>query len=62
MRAQPKVNFYTQVSLAVDERRRSIQARTGYPLPRLVDEALKALETSLDGPTVAPQSASERRA
>ncbi len=58
MRAQPKVNFYTQVSLAVDERRRSIQARTGYPLPRLVDEALRALEVSLDD-RGRPQSVSE---
>jgi hypothetical protein len=61
MRAQPKVNFYTQVNLAVDERRRRIQARTGYPLPRLVDEALRVLELSLDD-NGASQSASETRA
>jgi hypothetical protein len=60
MRAQPKVNFYTQVSVAVDARRRRIQEQTGYPLPRLVDEALRALELSLDART--PQSGTEGRA
>jgi hypothetical protein len=56
MRAQPKVNFYTQVSVDADERRRRIQARTGYPLPRLVDEALRAFELSLEDRD-APRSA-----
>jgi hypothetical protein len=48
MRAQPKVNFYTQVSLEAHERRQRIQARTGYSMPQLVAEALEALEHSLD--------------
>jgi hypothetical protein len=50
MRAQPKVNFYTQVSLDAHERRQRIQARTGYSMPQLVAEALQALERSLDRP------------
>jgi hypothetical protein len=48
MRAQPKVNFYTQVSLEAHERRQRIQALTGYSMPQLVSEALQALERSLD--------------
>jgi hypothetical protein len=48
MQAQPKVNFYTQVSLEAHERRQRIQERTGYSMPRLVDAALQALEQSLD--------------
>jgi hypothetical protein len=48
MRAQPKVNFYTQVSLEAHERRQRIQARTGYSMPQLVAEALQPLEHSLD--------------
>jgi hypothetical protein len=48
MRAQPKVNFYTQVSIEAHERRQRIQARTGYSMPQLVNEALQVLELSLD--------------
>jgi hypothetical protein len=48
MQAQPKVNFYTQVSLEAHERRQRIQARTGYSMPQLVAEALVALERSID--------------
>ncbi len=62
MPAQPKVNFYTQVSVDVDARRRRIQAQTGYPLPRLIDEALSALELSLDStPRFDPPRVSEGR-
>jgi hypothetical protein len=45
--AQPAVNFFTRVSVETDERRRRIQARTGYSVPRLVDEALRSLEDRL---------------
>ena len=48
-RAKPVVNFFTQVSIETDERRRRLQQRTGYSVPRLVDEALRELETKLDG-------------
>ena len=47
--AKPRVNFFTQVSIETDERRRRLQERTGYSVPRLVDEALRELETNLDG-------------
>jgi hypothetical protein len=56
MRAQPKVNFYTQVSLDADDRRRRLQERTGYTMPQLVSEALKAFGSSLDVGSV-PSSA-----
>lgn len=46
--AKPRVNFFTQVSIETDERRRRLQERTGYSVPRLVDEALRELETTLD--------------
>jgi hypothetical protein len=46
--AQPAVNFFTRVSLETDERRRRLQARTGYSGPELVDEALQTLERALD--------------
>lgn len=49
MAAVPKVNFFCQVGVGTDERRRRIQARTGWAMPRLVDEALAALELSLSG-------------
>ena len=47
--AKPRVNFFAQVSIDTDERRRRLQERTGYSVPRLVDEALRELETNLDG-------------
>jgi hypothetical protein len=47
--AKPRVNFFAQVSIDTDERRRRLQQRTGYSVPRLVDEALRELETNLDG-------------
>jgi hypothetical protein len=43
------VNFFTRVDLETDERRRRHQQRTGYSAPRLVDEALREFEASLDG-------------
>ena len=48
LQAKPRVNFFAQVSLDTDERRRRIQERTGYSVPRLIDEALRELETNLD--------------
>lgn len=47
--AKPGMNFFTRVDLETDERRRRLQQRTGYSLPRLVDEALRELEANLDG-------------
>ena len=47
--AKPRVNFFAQVSIDTDERRRRLQERTGYSVPRLIDEALRELETNLDG-------------
>jgi hypothetical protein len=46
--AQPSVNFFTRVSVETDKRLRRLQKRTGYPNPRLVDEALTALERALE--------------
>jgi hypothetical protein len=47
--AKPRVNLFAQVSIDTDERRRRLQERTGYSVPRLIDEALRELETNLDG-------------
>ena len=64
--AKPRVNFFAQVSIDTDERRRRLQQRTGYSVPRLVDEALRQLETNLDGdrdhpaPELADQKMRER--
>jgi hypothetical protein len=46
--AQPAINFFTRINIETDKRRRRLQERTGYPAPRLVDEALRAFETDLD--------------
>jgi hypothetical protein len=45
--AQPAISLSTRVSVETDERRRRLQARTGYSVPRLVDEALRNLEDRL---------------
>ena len=60
--AKPRVNFFTQVSLETDKRRRRLQERTGYSVPRLVDEALRAFETNLDGTSIDQLQPSERPA
>ena len=60
--AKPRVNFFTQVSLETDKRRRRLQERTGYSVPRLVDEALRAFETNLDGSSIDRLQPSERPA
>jgi len=46
--AKPRVNFFAQVSIDTDERRRRLQERTGHSVPRLIDEALRELETNLE--------------
>jgi hypothetical protein len=51
--SQPTVNFFTRVPVEVDERRRRLQAQTGYSVPRLVDEALRCLEDRLQSHEVA---------
>jgi hypothetical protein len=48
-RAKPGVNLFTRVDLETDERRRRLQERTGYSVPRLVAEALRKFERALDG-------------
>ena len=45
--AKPGVNFFTRVDIETDDRRRRLQERTGYSVPRLVDEALRNFEDSL---------------
>jgi hypothetical protein len=45
--AQPRVNFYTQVSLETDKLRRRLEAATGYSASRLVTEALHLFELNL---------------
>jgi hypothetical protein len=56
--AKPGVNFFTRVDIETDDRRRRLQERTGYSVPRLVDEALRNFEDSL----VCQLSETERRA
>jgi hypothetical protein len=56
--AKPGVNFFTRVDIETNERRRRLQARTGYSAPRLVGEALQDFENNL----VARLSETERRA
>jgi hypothetical protein len=45
--AQPRVNFFTSVSLETDKRRRRLEAATGYSAARLVTEALQLFEKNL---------------
>jgi hypothetical protein len=42
--AQPRVNFFTSVSLETDKLRRRLEAATGYSASRLVTEALQLFE------------------
>ncbi len=56
--AKPGVNFFTRVDIEADERRRCLQARTGYSAPRLVGAALQDFENNL----VARLNEIERRA
>jgi hypothetical protein len=46
----PKVAVHCMVDLDTAERRQRIQKMTGYSLPRLVREALLALEATLENP------------
>jgi hypothetical protein len=46
--AKPKVNFYVQVPMEVDDLRRRLQAKLGCSANRLAEEALRALEDRLD--------------
>ena len=45
--AQPRVNFFTSVSLETDKLRRRLQASTGYSAAKLVTEALQLFEKHL---------------
>ena len=47
--AKPGVNFFTRVDIETDDRRRRLQQRTGYSVPRLVGEALREFEDNLVG-------------
>jgi hypothetical protein len=45
--AQPRVNFFTSVSLETDKLRRRLEAKTGYSAAKLVTEALRLFEKHL---------------
>jgi hypothetical protein len=45
--AQPRVNFFTSVSLETDKLRRRLQASTGYSTAELVTQALRLFEKHL---------------
>jgi hypothetical protein len=45
--AQPRVNFFTSVSLETDKLRRRLETATGYSAARLATEALQLFEKHL---------------
>ena len=57
MPAQPRVNFYVQVDLATNERRRRLEAATGFSASRLLTEALQLFEKHLSN--IAPPKPSK---
>jgi hypothetical protein len=59
--AQPRVNFYTSVSLETDALRRRLEAATGYSLSKLVSEALQLFEKNLSNLAPPKTSRSVRR-
>jgi hypothetical protein len=59
--AQPRVNFFTSVSLETDKRRRRLEAATGYSAARLVTEALQLFEKNLSSFTPPKTSRPARR-
>jgi hypothetical protein len=61
MPAQPRVNFYVQVDLATNERRRRLEAATGFSASRLVTEALQLFEKHLPSLTSPKPSKPARR-
>jgi hypothetical protein len=59
--AQPRVNFFTSVSLETDKRRRRLEAATGFSASKLVTEALQLFEKNLSSPTPPKPSGPARR-
>jgi hypothetical protein len=59
--AQPRVNFYTQVSPETDKLRRRLEAATGYSASRLVTEALRVFEQHVSNVAPPKPSSSVRR-
>jgi hypothetical protein len=59
--AQPRVNFFTSVSLETDKLRRRLEAATGFSASRLVTEALQLFEKHLSSFTPSKPSRSVRR-
>ncbi len=55
-RPQPSVNFHARIDLITEERRRRLQAQTGFSAPRLVGEALRIYEEQIDAGRVTPPS------
>jgi hypothetical protein len=58
--AQPRVNFFTSVSLETDKLRRRLETVTGYSAARLVTEALQLFERHLSSTPPKPSKPARR--
>jgi hypothetical protein len=58
--AQPRVNFFTSVSLETDKLRRRLEAATGFSASRLVTEALRLFEKHLASASPKPSRSARR--
>jgi hypothetical protein len=48
---QPSINFHARIDVDTEACRRRLQERTGLSAPRLIGEAFRRLERSLDAET-----------
>jgi hypothetical protein len=58
---QPSINFHARIDLATEERRRRLQAQTGFSAPQLVDEAFRELERRLCRRKMTPIRPADKR-